>query len=66
MKSEFNLKTYYGKKVSVIASHGEVIKGIVAYYFPPEENESNKESIAFNNPFLELYAKDIKSIKIIK
>ena len=66
MKKELNLKHYYGKKVSIVASRGETFKGVVAYYFPPEENENNKESIALNNPFLELYAEDIKSIKIIE
>lgn len=66
-----NLIDYYGRKVEILAKDGKLYKGVAAYYFEPEENENNKESIAVtklysrNPPFWEFYEYDIVSIKVV-
>ena len=65
MSKKLNLKNYYGEKVSILASNGTTYTGWASYYFPPEENESEQESIVLENPYREFFAKDIIEIKII-
>lgn len=49
------LKSYYNKKVSIIANNGQTFNGIVNDHFSEEDNESGLESIVLETSDGDLY-----------
>ena len=63
-----SLKTYYGKKVNIVDSNGQMFNGIVDDYFFPEDNESGLESIVVktgSGDFYEFTEETIEEITVI-
>lgn len=60
------LKSYYGKKVTVVCDNGQTFSGVVDDYFFPEDNENGEESIILkttDSEFVEFTASEINEIK---
>lgn len=63
-----SLKSYYGKKVNIVDTGGQVFSGIVDDYFFPEDNESGFESIVIktgSDDFFEFTEETIEEITVI-
>lgn len=61
------LKSYYGKKVTVVDVNGQVFTGKVDEYFFPEDNDNGKESIILkttDNEFVEFTDDTIEKITV--
>ena len=50
-----SLKSYYGKKVNIVDTEGQMFSGVVDDYFFPEDNESGLESIVIKTESGDLY-----------
>lgn len=61
------LKSYYGKKVTVVDVNGQTFTGKVDEYFFPEDNDNGKESIILkttDNEFIEFTDDTIEKITV--
>ena len=61
------LKSYYGKKVTIVCDNGQTFNGVVDDYFFPEDNDNGEESIVLkttNSKFIEFTSGVIKEIKL--
>ena len=60
------LEKYFGHRIKIVTNEGKEFCGWVSDYFPPEENESGKESFALETPAIEFSADEISEITIIQ
>lgn len=63
-----SLKSYYGKKVTIVDVNGQIFSGIVDDYFFPDDNEHGLESIIVKvdkNDVYEFTEETIEEITII-
>ena len=60
-----NLKSFYGKTVTIVDVNNQTFTGVVDDYFFPEDNENGEESIILktaDSEFIEFRNSDINKI----
>lgn len=61
------LKSFYGKRVTVVCDNEQTFRGVVDDYFFPEDNENGEESIILKTSdyeFIEFTSSEINEIKL--